>query len=116
MNFKESSGRIYLWDCLSPTLSRVRFKIWFGIKYVVPEYFWFKRFEQSGGTQRLLVSLWEVEDKAMSELMARFYRKLFKGKMTAAAALCSTQLEMMRDKRQWLPFYWSPFILQGDWK
>lgn len=68
------------------------------------------------GTQRLLVSLWEVEDKATAELMARFYRKLFKEQMTAAAALRSAQLEMMRDKRWRLPFYWSPFILQGDWK
>jgi CHAT domain-containing protein len=68
------------------------------------------------GTSRLLVSLWEVEDKATAELMARFYRKHLKEKMPAAAALRAAQLGIMSDKRWRLPFYWSPFVLQGDWK
>lgn len=68
------------------------------------------------GTSRLAVSLWEVEDKATAELMARFYRKHLKEKMPASAALRSAQLEIMSDKRWRLPFYWSSFILQGDWK
>lgn len=68
------------------------------------------------GTSRLLISLWEVEDKATAELMTRFYRKHLKEKMSAAAALRAAKLEIMNDKRWRLPFYWSPFILQGDWK
>lgn len=68
------------------------------------------------GTSRILVSLWEVEDKATAELMARFYRKHLKEKMPASAALRAAKLEIMNDKRWRLPFYWSPFILQGDWK
>lgn len=68
------------------------------------------------GTSRLLVSLWEVEDKATAEFMARFYEKHLKEKMTAAAALRAAKLDFMKDKRWRLPFYWSAFVLQGDWK
>ena len=68
------------------------------------------------GTERLLISLWEVEDKATAELMARFYRKHLKEKMTASAALRATQLEIMTDSRWRLPFYWATFVLEGDSK
>lgn len=68
------------------------------------------------GARRVVVSLWNVNDKATAELMARFYRGMLREKKTPAAALRSAQVEMSR-LRQWRsPYYWSAFVLQGEWK
>jgi CHAT domain-containing protein len=68
------------------------------------------------GARRVVVSLWNVNDKATAELMARFYRGMLRDKKTPAAALRSAQIEMSR-QRQWRsPYYWSAFVLQGEWK
>lgn len=68
------------------------------------------------GTSRLLISLWEVEDKAAAELMTHFYRHYLKERQTPVAALRLAQIEIMKDRRWRSPLYWSAFILQGDWK
>ena len=68
------------------------------------------------GARRVVVSLWNVNDKATAELMARFYRGMLREKKTPAAALRSAQIEMS-GQRQWQsPYYWSAFVLQGEWK
>lgn len=68
------------------------------------------------GASRVVVSLWDVSDKPTSELMVRFYRHLFgPEKLTPAAALRAAQLELRKDPRWHSPYYWAPFILQGDW-
>jgi CHAT domain-containing protein len=68
------------------------------------------------GIPRVVGSLWEADDKATAELMVRFYRRLLKDSMRPAAALRAAQLEMWRDKR-WRPaYFWSGFLLQGEWR
>ena len=68
------------------------------------------------GAPRVVVSLWNVNDQATSELMARFYRKMLKGNQRPAAALRMAQVDMWR-QRQWrAPYYWATFVLQGEWK
>jgi CHAT domain-containing protein len=68
------------------------------------------------GAARVVVSLWNVNDQATSELMARFYRKMLKGNQRPAAALRMAQVDMWR-QRQWrAPYYWATFVLQGEWK
>jgi CHAT domain-containing protein len=67
------------------------------------------------GASDLLMSLWSVDDAATAEFMTRFYRLLLQDKLTPAAALTETQRQM-REKTEWShPYYWSAFILQGDW-
>jgi CHAT domain-containing protein len=68
------------------------------------------------GARRVVVSLWNVNDKATAELMARFYRGMLREKKTPAAALRSAQIEMLRQKQWQSPYYWSAFVLQGEWK
>lgn len=69
------------------------------------------------GAQRVVVSLWNVDDQATAELMKRFYQHMLgKNNLPAAAALRHAQLEMQADKRWHDPYYWAGFILQGDWK
>ncbi len=68
------------------------------------------------GAKRVMVSLWNVNDQATSELMQRFYRKLLKENATPAEALRAAQMEMARHPKWNAPYYWAAFVLQGDWK
>ena len=69
------------------------------------------------GASRVAVSLWQVGDKPTSELMIRFYKfMLGPEKLAPAAALRAAQLELRRDPRWRSPYFWAPFILQGDWR
>jgi CHAT domain-containing protein len=68
-----------------------------------------------GGSSSVLVSLWEVDDRASAELMAQFYRYLVEG-LPPAAALKSAQDRMIEREPWRSPYYWSGFILQGEWK
>ncbi|MEK7830113.1 MAG: CHAT domain-containing protein, partial [Acidobacteriota bacterium] len=68
------------------------------------------------GAARVVVSLWNVNDRATSELMPRFYQKMLKEGQSPAAALRSAQVEMWRQKQWAAPYYWAAFVLQGEWK
>jgi CHAT domain-containing protein len=68
------------------------------------------------GAARVVVSLWNVDDQATSELMARFYRKMLKENQRPAAALRTAQVEMWKQMRWRAPYYWATFVLQGEWK
>jgi CHAT domain-containing protein len=67
----------------------------------------------AAGADRVLVSLWKVDDRATALLMASFYRKLLRNGRTPPAALREAQLAMWRQKRS--PYQWAGFLLQGDW-
>jgi CHAT domain-containing protein len=67
------------------------------------------------GAARVLVSLWEVNDHATSELMGRLYRGILgKRRLTPAAALREAQSSLWREKRWSAPYYWAGFTLQGE--
>jgi CHAT domain-containing protein len=68
------------------------------------------------GAARVVVSLWSVNDKATSELMAKFYQKMLKDGQRPAAALRSAQAEMLRSPQWRSPYYWAAFTLQGEWR
>ncbi len=68
------------------------------------------------GARRVVVSLWNVNDKATAELMQRFYRKMLKDKQSPAASLRAAQLEMWQQKQWQSPYFWAAFVLQGEWK
>ncbi len=68
------------------------------------------------GARRVVVSLWNVNDKATAELMARFYRGMLRENKTPAAALRTAQMEMSRQKQWQSPYYWAAFTLQGEWR
>ncbi|MBW4563803.1 MAG: CHAT domain-containing protein [Mojavia pulchra JT2-VF2] len=67
------------------------------------------------GAPRVVVSLWDVQDQATSELMKRFYQKMLSEKLKPAAALRAAQIEMLKEKQWKLPYYWAAFLLQGEW-
>jgi CHAT domain-containing protein len=68
------------------------------------------------GARRVLVSLWNVNDKATAELMQRFYRHMLKDNQSPADSLRSAQIEMWQQKRWASPYYWAAFTLQGEWR
>ncbi len=68
------------------------------------------------GSPRVVVSLWNVDDQATAELMARFYKSMLKKGLQPAAALRAAQLEMLQTTQWKSPYYWSAFGLQGEWK
>jgi|GEM_PF-360816 len=68
------------------------------------------------GAPTVGVSLWSVSDKSTAELMPEFYRRLLAGREGAPAAMRAAQLSMIAGKRYSAPFYWSPFVIAGDWR
>ena len=68
------------------------------------------------GAPRVVGTLWPSDDKAGAELMVRFYRKMLKEGARPAAALRMAQIEMSRDGRWRSPYFWSGFVLQGEWR
>jgi CHAT domain-containing protein/tetratricopeptide (TPR) repeat protein len=71
----------------------------------------------ASGASRVMVTLWSVEDQATAEIMSRFYNHMLgRQPMSPAAALRATQEEMWREGRWGSPYYWSGFVLQGDWR
>lgn len=68
------------------------------------------------GAKRVVASLWDVNDAATAELMKKFYQGMLVEKRSPAAALRSAQLAMAADARWSAPYYWSGFVLQGEWR
>ena len=67
------------------------------------------------GSERVMVSFWDVSDKPTSELMVRLYRGMLgPEKLAPAAALRMAQLELWKDRRWQSPYYWAAFTLQGE--
>jgi CHAT domain-containing protein len=67
------------------------------------------------GATRVVLSLWNVNDKATADVMTRFYEKMLRQGERPAAALRAAQVEMWKQK-QWqssfLAFRAKPFSIQ----
>jgi CHAT domain-containing protein len=68
------------------------------------------------GAPRVIVSLWNVNDRATATLMGSLYRKMLLQGMAPAGALRAAQMELRKNKQWASPYYWAAFQLQGDWK
>jgi CHAT domain-containing protein len=68
------------------------------------------------GAARVVVSLWNVNDKATAELMTKFYEKILKQGERPTAALRAAQVEMWKQKQWQSPYYWAAFTIEGEWR
>ena len=68
------------------------------------------------GAPRVVVSLWDVNDAGTAELMKLFYQAMLKQNARPAEALRAAQIAMMKRPGFSSPYYWAPFILQGEWR
>ena len=67
------------------------------------------------GARRVVVSLWNVNDKATAALMQRLYVEMLRRGKTPAAALRAAQIQLLRTRQWQSPYYWAPFVMQGEW-
>ena len=68
------------------------------------------------GAERVVASLWQVDDLATAGLMKRFYQGMLKDGLSPAEALRAAQIEMSKQKRWSAPYYWAGFVIQGEWR
>ncbi len=70
------------------------------------------------GAQRVVASLWQVEDLATAQLMESFYRGMAEEGLRPSAALRRAQIEMLEGpNRRWrAPYAWAAFVFQGEWR
>jgi CHAT domain-containing protein len=59
-------------------------------------------------------TLWPVDDEAAAKLMPEFYGALTSGK-SKVVALREAQLKLLHTHELRHPYFWSPFILVGNW-
>jgi CHAT domain-containing protein/Tfp pilus assembly protein PilF len=68
------------------------------------------------GAPRVVVSLWNVNDRATADLMAALYRRMLREGKRPSAALREAQAEMRKQARWEAPYYWAAFVQHGDWQ
>jgi CHAT domain-containing protein len=97
--------------------------------------FGLQRAFHQAGAQRVVASLWKVEDDATRALMTEFYRNLWQKGLGAAEALRQAQITLRirfdpvarkrrgleplngpEDKRGVPAYDWAAFSLSGDWR
>lgn len=68
------------------------------------------------GVPRVIVSLWNVNDRATAGLMATLYERMMLQGKTPTAALRDAQ-NALRKQKQWRsPYYWAAFVQHGEWR
>ncbi|MGK7950629.1 MAG: CHAT domain-containing protein [Xenococcaceae cyanobacterium] len=67
------------------------------------------------GARSTVATLWSIQDNSTAELMTQFYRVLKNSEISKAEALRQAQLSLLRDPKYQHPFYWSAFVLVGNW-
>ena len=65
------------------------------------------------GARNVVASLWSIDDKGTNELMKQFYKNLNK-KQNPVNSLSNAKTRLKNSRNFSHPFYWSPFILNGD--
>jgi CHAT domain-containing protein len=71
------------------------------------------------GAESLLMSLWKVSDDGTQALMTQYYQQLLEQNVGRSEALRNVQLRMLKDNENSLyhhPYYWSAFLLSGNWQ
>ncbi|MBE9040443.1 CHAT domain-containing protein [Oscillatoriales cyanobacterium LEGE 11467] len=67
------------------------------------------------GARSTIASLWRVNDRSTADLMVALYRSLVQPGTSKAQALRNAQLTLLEDPQTEHPFFWSAFVLVGNW-
>lgn len=68
------------------------------------------------GARSTLATLWAVQDKSTADLVTEFYSVLTQDGINKAEALRQAQLSLLKNPQYQHPYYWSPFVLVGNWQ
>ena len=75
-------------------------------------------FALRSGARSTIASLWSVNDQATADLMTEFYKQLAQPEnrhISKAEALRQAQLAVLKNPTHNHPYFWSAFILVGNW-
>ena len=67
------------------------------------------------GARSTIASLWAVDDESTSQMMVNFYEQLTQPEVTKAEALRRAQIKILQQSKFQHPYYWSAFVLVGNW-
>jgi CHAT domain-containing protein len=67
------------------------------------------------GARSTLASLWSINDKASSLLVAEFYRQLMNPAFNRAQALQAAQMMLLKYPQYDHPMFWAPFLMINNW-
>ncbi|MGB7445017.1 MAG: CHAT domain-containing protein [Coleofasciculaceae cyanobacterium] len=67
------------------------------------------------GARSTVASLWFVDDEATALLMTKLYQELDKPNVTKAEALRRAQAAVLQNDKFSHPYFWSAFVLVGNW-
>jgi CHAT domain-containing protein/tetratricopeptide (TPR) repeat protein len=67
------------------------------------------------GSNSVVATLWDIDDRSSAQLVGDFYRKLRSGK-SAAFALAEAQRSMLQSDTELYhhPYFWAPFVVLGN--
>lgn len=72
------------------------------------------------GVNAIIASLWEVSDEATQKLMVSFYKEMTGNGYKTGESLTEAKRKFIKEARESgklnSPFYWSSFVLSGDWR
>ncbi|MET0229749.1 MAG: CHAT domain-containing protein, partial [Rhodanobacteraceae bacterium] len=68
------------------------------------------------GSPRVVASLWPVDDRASVAFMRAFYASLLEKGSRPQNALVDAQQALRANPRWQAPYYWSGYVLEGDWR
>jgi filamentous hemagglutinin family protein len=68
---------------------------------------------QSAGVKSVIATLWTIADESTPELMNNFYTGLRSG-ISISGSLRKAQIEMLKSREYFHPFYWAAFTLIGN--
>ncbi len=67
------------------------------------------------GARSTIATLWSIQDESTADLMTQFYQALNQPQVSKANALRQAQLSLLHSPQYQHPFYWSSFVLVGNW-
>ena len=67
------------------------------------------------GTASIISTLWSADDRSSESLVVEFFDNFIKKGEDKAAALRNAQLDIIKVQKLSHPYYWSHFVLSGDW-
>jgi CHAT domain-containing protein/tetratricopeptide (TPR) repeat protein len=69
------------------------------------------------GAKAVMATLWAVADTSTQQLMSEFYRMQESNpNLSKSEALRQAQLSLLKNQEFTHPYFWSPFVLIGNWK
>jgi CHAT domain-containing protein len=70
----------------------------------------------NAGVKSAFASLWSINDAATVTFVTNFYAEWYENGVSKAEALQRVQRELITNGKKYAhPYYWSPFILVGNW-